>query len=104
MDAWAARLLADRADVQEIVVFGSFEQETWAPGSDLDVLIVLAGAVLPPRDRVPALLPGAFPVPVDIFPFTRAELATRQDSPVVAAAARSRWRYTREPPTTESAV
>ena len=38
MDRYAAQLLA-RPDVQEVVVFGSFERGTYAPGSDLDVLI-----------------------------------------------------------------
>lgn len=97
MDAWARRLLAERAEVEEVVVFGSFEQDTYAPGSDLDVLIVLAHAAEPARDRVPALLPGAFPVPVDVFPFTREELDARRGSPVVVAAGKSRWRYLREP-------
>src|SRR5438128_417408 len=73
MDAYAKRLLDTRADVEEIVVFGSFATGTWAPGSDLDVLIVLREAAGSPRDRIPSLLPGRFPVPVDVFPFTRAE-------------------------------
>jgi predicted nucleotidyltransferase len=97
MDQYAGRLLHERADVEEIVVFGSFATGTWAPGSDLDVLIVLREATQPPRDRIPSLLPGRFPVPVDVFPFTRMELAARADSPVTAAARLSTWRYSRPP-------
>lgn len=95
-DRYAASVLAARPDVEEIVVFGSFENGTWSPGSDLDVLVVLKGADGPVRDRVSALLPERFPVPVDLFPFTRRELAERAESPLMAALAASRWRYTRD--------
>ena len=96
MDAWAERLFAARPEVEEIVVFGSFAEGNWAPGSDLDVFIVLGHSPMPIRDRVPDLLPGAFPVGVDIFPFTREEMAGRAPSPLLDAVARSRWRYTRD--------
>lgn len=95
-DRYAARLLAARADVEEIVVFGSFENGTWAPGSDLDILIVLDVANGPVADRMASLLPDRFPVPVDLFPFTRDELRARADSPLTAAFAASRWRYRRD--------
>lgn len=94
-DRYAAQLLAARADIEEIVVFGSFENGSWAPGSDLDILIVLSGADIPVRDRIASLLPERFPVAVDLFPFTRDELQARADSPFMAAVAASRWRYRR---------
>jgi predicted nucleotidyltransferase len=94
-DDYAASLLASRADVEEIIVFGSFASGTYAPGSDLDLLIVLTHAHGPVRDRVPDLLPRRFPVPVDVFPYTREELRERADSPIVAAANASQWRYRR---------
>ena len=94
-DRYAAVLLAARADVEEIVVFGSFENGTWAPGSDLGVLVVLSAADAPVRDRVAGLLPDRFPVPVDVFPFTREELYARAGSPMMTAIAASRWRYAR---------
>ncbi len=95
MDDYARSLLATRPDVEEIVVFGSFESGTWAPGSDLDVLIILSSAPAPVHERVADLLPGAFPVGLDVFPYTRDEIAARQPSPLLDAARRSRWRYTR---------
>ena len=42
--------------------------------SDLDVFIVLSHSSKPVRDRIPDLLPGAFPVGVDLFPYTREEV------------------------------
>lgn len=94
MDRYAAQLLA-RPDVQEVVVFGSFERGTYAPGSDLDVLIVLAAADVPPRDRSAGLRPARFPVPLDLFPFTREELEARTDTPFGRALRASSWRYKR---------
>jgi len=63
--------------------------------SDLDVFIVLSHSPKPVRDRIPELLPGAFPVGVDLFPYTRQEVAARGPSPFLDAVARSRWRYAR---------
>jgi predicted nucleotidyltransferase len=94
-DAYAAEMLASRPDVEEIIVFGSFADNTYAPGSDLDVLVVLTTAHEPVRNRIPDLLPRTFPVPVDLFPYTRDELRARADSPVVRAANTSCWRYRR---------
>jgi predicted nucleotidyltransferase len=95
MDDYANRLFASRDDVEEIIVFGSFTTGTFAPGSDLDVLIVLAHAAEPIPGRIGALRPGRFPVPVDLFPYTREELEARAGSPIVAAASKSAWRYQR---------
>lgn len=97
MDDFAARLLSTHAEVDEVVVFGSFAEGTFAPGSDLDVLIVLEHSDRPVRDRIPQYLPGPFPVALDLFPYTREELADLEDSPVVKAARRSHWRYRRPP-------
>ena len=47
VDAYAADILRTRPDVEEIVVFGSFAKGTWAPGSDVDLFIVLTAAVTP---------------------------------------------------------
>jgi len=62
VDAYAARLMSDCPDIAEIVVFGSYEQGTYAPGSDVDLFIILTLADRPVRDRAVDLLPGAFPV------------------------------------------
>ncbi len=98
MDRWAEDLLASHPEIEEIVVFGSFAEGTWAPGSDLDVLIRLSSSARPVRERIPELLPAHFPVPLDLFPFTGDELADRTGSPLLAAAERSRWRYLRRGP------
>jgi predicted nucleotidyltransferase len=97
MDEYAARLLAEHSEVEEIVVFGSFVRGNYAPGSDIDVFLVLAGADKEVRQRVVDYLPGAFPVGIDLFPYTRAEMAERGGSPIIDEVRRSRWWYARRP-------
>jgi predicted nucleotidyltransferase len=95
MDEYAGRLLATRPDVETIVVFGSFSTGTYVPGSDLDVFVILTASDKPVRDRIPELLPGAFPVGVDLFPFTRAEMEQLEGSLLVSAVRASTWHYNR---------
>src|SRR2546430_13316174 len=44
IEEYAAELLARNATVEEIIVFGSFANDTYAPGSDMDVFIILSRA------------------------------------------------------------
>ena len=94
---YARRLFAEHPEVEEVVVFGSFAKGTYAPGSDVDILIVLSDSARPFRDRIPELLPGAFPVGLDLFPYTRAEIASRLSPGFLAAVEASDWRYRRPP-------
>lgn len=55
-------------------LFGSFVKGTYAPGSDIDILLVLEKSDRKMRDRIPQFLPGRFPVGMDIFPYTKDEL------------------------------
>ncbi len=91
MDEYARKLLDTRSEVEEVIVFGSFENDTYAPGSDLDVFIVLGEADDSPRDRIARFLPDkSLVVPVDVFPFTRAEMEERRDSPLLGAVRKKR--------------
>ena len=63
---------------------------------DLDVFIVLGEASDSPRARTPRFLSNkSLRVPVDVFPFTRAEIEERRGSPLLAEVKNSRWRYRR---------
>ena len=70
---WARRLRERRPEVRRIIWFGSRVTGTPAPGSDVDVCVVLAHADKPFRDRIGDYLPYGFPVGVDLFPYTVAE-------------------------------
>jgi 5-formyltetrahydrofolate cyclo-ligase len=68
---------APDANVVAVHLFGSFSRGDAAPGSDVDLLVVLDRDERPPHERIPDYLPGAFPVGVDVIPWTRTELEAR---------------------------
>ena len=71
---WARDVRDRRPEVLRVIWFGSRVNGTPAPGSDVDVCVVLAHADKPFRDRIGDYLPYGFPVGVDLFPYTAAEL------------------------------
>ena len=71
---WARQIAAQRPEVRRIIWFGSRVNGAPAPSSDVDVCVVLAGSSRPVRDRVADYLPFGFPVGIDLFPYTEAEL------------------------------
>ena len=84
-----ARALAVRfPEIEEIRVFGSLVKGTAVPGSDVDLLIVLAASDRPFLDRISGYLPSAFPCGVDVFPYTHVEIArmTHEGNALIAAA------------------
>jgi predicted nucleotidyltransferase len=95
MDDLAEKWFSTHGELEEIVVFGSFETNNFAPGSDLDVFLSLSESSQPVRERLIDFLPETFPVPLDLFPFTREEMRELTPSPILAAVGRSRWRYRR---------
>ena len=71
---WARHVGDSRPEVRRIIWFGSRVNGTPAPGSDVDVCIVLSGSSRSVRDRLGDYLPFGFPVGVDLFPYTEREL------------------------------
>ena len=62
-----------RAEIDRVVLFGSLVTGGAVPGSDADLVVILAHSDRTFRDRIPLYLPEGCPVPVDVFPYTRAE-------------------------------
>jgi predicted nucleotidyltransferase len=75
LDEYVRALVARRPDVEEVILFGSLVAGTPVPGSDVDLMVILSGSDRRFLDRIPDLLPAGFPVGVDVFPYTRAEVA-----------------------------
>jgi len=90
LDDFVRRLAADHPEVETVIVFGSLASGTPVPGSDVDLVVVLTDSDRRFIDRIPTFLPAHFPVPVDVFPYTRAEVErmTREGSPFVKRALR----------------
>jgi predicted nucleotidyltransferase len=72
---WVARLREGHPEVLRVGYFGSYARDDYVPGSDLDVLIELSASDKDKWvDRVADYRPSGFPVAVDVFPYTSAEL------------------------------
>jgi predicted nucleotidyltransferase len=76
LEELARALLAADPNVCEVRLFGSLAADTYTARSDADLLIVLETGAPRRMDRIPALLAHfrTAPIPVDILPYTRAEL------------------------------
>jgi predicted nucleotidyltransferase len=77
----AKRLLAARADVIEVSLFGSLVRGNYAPGSDADILILLREDSRRFIDRIPEFLShfSNVGVPIEVFPYTQDELEKMAD-------------------------
>jgi len=73
--AAARRLVAERADVQRVGIFGSIATGRAVPGSDLDVLLVLSHSDQRPIDRPAGFLAyfDEVGLPTELFCFTEEE-------------------------------
>ena len=74
----AERLAENHPEIEEVWVFGSLARGDAVPGSDADVLIVLSDSALPFLDRSAHYQPDFCGVGVDVFAYTRAEIAQMQ--------------------------
>jgi predicted nucleotidyltransferase len=90
LDDYVRRLVTDHPEVEAVILFGSLASGTPVPGSDVDLVVILTDSDRRFIDRIPAFLPAHFPVPLDVFPYTRAEVErmTREGNPFVRRALR----------------
>ena len=77
----AKRLLASRADVLEVSLFGSLARGNYAPGSDADIYILLKEDPRRFMDRIPEFLEhfSGAGLPVEVFPYTLEEVTKMED-------------------------
>ena len=66
--------LRNKDDVLAAYLCGSWAKGNYTAASDLDLLIVIKEDPRPPRERIPSYLPIRFPVSLDLFIYTEAEL------------------------------
>jgi len=80
---WAAIVQARARDVRRIGLFGSYARGDYAPGSDVDLLIVVAHSDQPVWYlRAARFDTSALPVGADVFVYTQAEVERMQrDNP-----------------------
>lgn len=70
------KLAREHPEIEEVWLFGSLARGEAMPGSDADLLMILGSSPVPFRDRFARYWPD-FPG-VDVFAYTRAELAQMQ--------------------------
>ena len=71
----ASELSDKHPEITKIAVFGSLVRDEAAPGSDVDVLLVLDHSDAPFTARPGLYRPAKFPVGLDIFAYTAREAA-----------------------------
>lgn len=82
VERFARELIGRERGVVAVVWFGSWVHGQPTPGSDVDLCIILRDSWLSRRERTARYLPGAFPVGIDLFVYTRDEfLRLARDSP-----------------------
>lgn len=65
---------AKRAEIEQVVLFGSLSREDTVPGSDADILLVLRESSLPFHERSVYYMPEFAGIEVDLFAYTRPKL------------------------------
>jgi len=71
---FVSELAETHPEVRRVMLFGSLARGDAVPGSDVDLLLVLAASDEAFLDRIPRYTPSPFPVPVEVFPYTEGEL------------------------------
>lgn len=78
------KTLRQREEVLAVVCFGSWARGEAGVGSDVDVLVVLRESDQPFLEGIDQYRPETFPVDLDLFPYTLAEI--RQGQPLARTA------------------
>ena len=75
LTAIARQMKATHPEIEQVLLFGSLARGEAVPGSDADLLVILSSAAQPFIERIPRYLPTGVPLGVDVFPYTREEIA-----------------------------
>ncbi len=71
--SFAAQIRKQHPEIERVIWFGSWVTGLPAPGSDVDLCLILSSSDKPPRDRISDYLPLGFPVGIDLFAYTEDE-------------------------------
>ncbi len=91
--AWAEQATASRAGIRRIGFFGSYADNTWGVGSDLDVVVIITESEVPFIRRAAEWDTTDLPVPVDLLVYTENEWTRMEREKPNAFGARVRWVY-----------
>ena len=80
LQAAVERLAVKHSEIEEVWLFGSLARGDAVPGSDADLLIVLSSTQYSFLDRASRYQPEPCGLGIDVFAYTRAEIAHMQAS------------------------
>jgi predicted nucleotidyltransferase len=69
------RMKTKHPEIEQVLLFGSLARDVAVPGSDADLLLILSSSSETFLERIPRYLPMGLTVGVDVFPYTRQEIA-----------------------------
>lgn len=94
---WAAAVAGGAPDVVAVGYFGSYARGDWGVGSDVDVVVLLAGTDEPFERRALRFPATGLPVPADVLVYTEDEWRSGLSAPGLArrAAREMVWAYPR---------
>ncbi len=82
VSTYVDELRARHLEIEQVIWFGSWISGLPAPGSDVDLCLILSASDKIPRDRISDYLPLGFPVGVDLVVYTQDEFdRLRESSP-----------------------
>lgn len=91
---WAHEQAARHPHVLRIGCFGSYARGDWGPGSDLDIVVIVARSDEPFIGRALAWDTLSLPVPADVLVYTAEEWERMQQTPFGRRIAREAiWAY-----------
>jgi nucleotidyltransferase-like protein len=76
--AWVARVTAERAEVRRVGYFGSYARGDWGVGSDVDLIVIVAGSEDSFERRAAGWNTASLPVPADLLVYTADEWQAMQ--------------------------
>lgn len=94
LEDWAEALIGSDPAVLGVLLYGSLARGDYAPGSDADLIVVVAESSYPPAERSGHLPPLQLPICHEILVYTEAEISRLQGEgwPFVRRAlAEGRW-------------
>jgi hypothetical protein len=76
--AWVARVTAERSEVRSVGYFGSYARGDWGVGSDVDLIVIVAGSEDSFERRAAGWNTSSLPVPADLLVYTDDEWQAMQ--------------------------
>jgi hypothetical protein len=76
---YLVELAQEHPEVEQVILFGPFAQDRSLPPSRLQLLLTLSDSDLELSERIERYRPANFPATLELFPYTRQEIAEMRE-------------------------